>query len=98
LAPTRAAARQLVNHGHITVNGKKISVPSYILSVGDEVYYKEKSKKKEFSKINLEQSKKQKTPAWLTKLAAGGKVKSEPTRNMIDRGINEQLIVEYYSR
>jgi small subunit ribosomal protein S4 len=98
IAPTRHAARQLVSHGHIHVNGKKVSIPSFILSVGDEVRIKPGSAKKEFVKISKEQSKKIKVPSWLEKLASGGKVLSEPSRDMMDRGINEQLIIEYYSR
>lgn len=98
VAPTRTAARQMVNHGHVMVNGKKVSIPSYLVQVGDEIYLKERSKKKEFTKIFESQSKNRKTPLWLSKLSAGGKVKSEPTRDMIDQGINEQLVVEFYSR
>jgi small subunit ribosomal protein S4 len=98
LTPTRTAARQLVNHGHITVNGNKIDISSYIVKVGDEILVKATSGKKEFIKIFEEQSKKMKTPSWLQKLKQGGKVVSEPKREMIDKGINEQLIVEFYSR
>lgn len=98
LAPSRMAARQLVTHGHITVNSKKVNIPSYIVRVGDEIYLKESSKKKEFSKIFAEQSRKSRLPGWLSKLAGGGKVKMAPTRDMADKAINEQLIVEYYSR
>jgi small subunit ribosomal protein S4 len=98
LAPTRNAARQLVNHGHITVNNKKVTIPSYIVSVDDEIYLKKKTQKREFSKIFADATKKNKIPGWLSKLASGGKVKMEPAREMIDPGINEQLIVEYYSR
>lgn len=98
IAPTRAAARQLVNHGHIRVNGEKVDIPSYIVEVGDEIYVKPSTKKREFIKIFAEQSKTMKTPKWLGKLAGGGKVKAEPKREMIDKGINEQLIIEFYSR
>ncbi|MDD3647365.1 MAG: 30S ribosomal protein S4 [Candidatus Dojkabacteria bacterium] len=98
LAPTRSAARQLVNHGHITVNGKKVSIPSYIGKVGDEIYLKTQSQKKEFTKILAEGSKKTKVPAWLSRLAGGGRIKMEPSREMIDKGINEGYVVEYYSR
>lgn len=98
LALTRRAARQLVNHGHVTVNGGKVDIPSYITKVGDEVYLKPGSQKKEFAKILAEEAKKYKTPSWLDKLANGGKVKMEPAREMIDKGINENYVVEYYSR
>jgi small subunit ribosomal protein S4 len=98
LASTRSAARQLVSHGHITVNGRKVNIPSYIVKVGDEIYLKEGLKKKEFAKILIDESKKVSTPKWLKKLAGGGKVEMEPDRKMIDAGINEQYIVEFYSR
>lgn len=98
LAPTRNAARQLVNHGHVTVNGEKVDIPSYTVSVGDEIYLKDQTKKREFTKILAEDAKKVQTPKWLRKLPNGGKVVAEPSREMIDPGITEQLIVEYYSR
>ena len=98
LASTRNAARQLVNHGHITVNDDKVDIPSYIVEVGDEVRIKKNSRKKEFVKVLEEESKRRKIPRWLERLPLGGKVKAEPTRNDIDKGINEQLIIEYYSR
>jgi len=98
LGPTRTAARQFINHGHITVNGEKVSIPSYTISIGDEIYFSPKSQKKEFVKIIQSDAKKIKSPSWLKKLPDGGKVVSEPTREMIDPGINEQFIVEYYSR
>ncbi len=98
LAVSRMQARQMVRHGHVVVNGSKIDIPSYILKVGDEIYLKEKVKKSEFGKMIIEDSKKVKTPRWLMKLAGGGKIVSEPKREMMDRGINEQLIVEFYSR
>ncbi|MBU0976450.1 MAG: 30S ribosomal protein S4 [Patescibacteria group bacterium] len=98
LAPTKRAARQLVTHGHIDVNGKKVDIPSFITSVGDEIYLKSKSQKKEFAKILSDGAKKVTSPAWLSKLASGGKVKMEPSREMIDKGINESYVVEFYSR
>jgi small subunit ribosomal protein S4 len=98
LAPTRSSARQIVTHGHIKVNDKKVNIPSYIVKIGDEIRLKESITKKDFVKINLEYSKRIKTPRWLSRLQNGGKVIMEPAREMIDRGINEQLIVEFYSR
>ncbi len=98
LTPTRNAARQLVNHGHIKVNGEKVDIPSYIVKVGDEIRVRPSTKKKEFIKIFQEQAKKNNVKKWLNKLESGGKVVMEPSRDMIDKGINEQLIIEYYSR
>lgn len=98
LAETRDAARQLVSHGHITVNSKKVNIPSFIVSVGDEISLSKRILAKESTKFLLEAFKKAKTPKWLSKLSYGGKVTMIPTREMMDQGINEQLIVEFYSK
>ncbi len=91
LAPSRAAARQAVTHGKISVNGKKMSIPSYVVSVGDKVEVRDNS----FLPIPVSALK---TPGWLKKKAKAGEIASEPTRDMIDDGINENLIIEFYSR
>ena len=91
LAPSRAAARQAVTHGKISVNGKKMSIPSYVVSVGDKVEVRDNK----FLPIPVSALK---TPGWLKKKARAGEIVSEPTRDMIDDGINENLIIEYYSR
>ena len=98
LAPTRSAARQYVNHGHITVNGEKVDIPSYIVTVGDEVYFSKRARKKDFAKVLIQEAKSTSVPNWLQKLSGGGKVKAEPAREAIDPGINERYIVELYSR
>lgn len=98
ITPTRNAGRQLVTHGHIEINGKKVDIPSYIVKVGDEISLKSNTKKKEFVKIFAEQAKRNKVPQWLEKLPGGGKIGMEPSREMIDKGINEQFIIEFYSR
>lgn len=98
LAPSRPAARQLVAHGHISVNKKKVDIPSYTVSVGDSVEVRERSQSKEFVKVNIESTKKDKVPAWLNKLKWGGEIKSDPSRDSIDPGVKEQLIVEFYSK
>ena len=98
IAPTRRAARQLVTHNHITVNGKNINIPSYALKVGDIVSVRERSKSLEVisNSIASNQSKME----WLefnseTKL---GKVISAPERIQIPENIKEQVIVELYSK
>ncbi len=98
IAPTRRAARQLVTHNHITVNGKNINIPSYALKVGDIVSVRERSKSLEVisNSIVSNQSKME----WLefnseTKL---GKVLSVPERIQIPENIKEQVIVELYSK
>ena len=98
LASSRKEARQLVTHGHFTVNGKKADIPSMQLKAGDVVAVKEKStsspKFKEIKEMTIS------TPAWVTidtqKLE--GKVLAMPTREQIDTPVAEHLIVELYSK
>ena len=97
-ATTRRAARQLVNHGHITVNGKKVNIPSYRVKIGDVISLKESSmnhtgveialanKPKRVDFINYDESKKQATYV------------RYPERSELNADINESLIVEFYSR
>ncbi|NMB56966.1 30S ribosomal protein S4 [Candidatus Beckwithbacteria bacterium] len=96
-APTRAAARQFVTHGHVLVNGKKNSIPSYQVRIGDIITITEKIAQNPVVK-ELSQNKNAKIPAWIERKALVGKIIREPEREEIDAGINEQLIVEYYSR
>jgi small subunit ribosomal protein S4 len=99
-AASRPQARMLVTHGHFNVNGRRTDVPSMVLSPGDEIAVREGSKKRTFFK-NLKEEAENRTPVeWidrdLDKLA--GKVIRLPERSEIDGNLNEQLIVEYYSR
>ena len=96
-APTRRAARQIVAHGHVKVNGAKINIPSYLVKV-DEVIALDDAAQKIPSSAELIKDQKYTPPTWLERKAAVGKVVSQPTRDHIDMDINEQLIVEYYSR
>ncbi len=91
LAPSRPAARQLVTHGHVLVNEKKLSIPSYPVSIGQTVRIKTDS-------LATTRAPGLKTPTWLKSLPKGGEVISEPSRDMIDEGIRENLIIEFYSR
>ncbi|MBE0573663.1 30S ribosomal protein S4 [Candidatus Dojkabacteria bacterium] len=95
-AATRAMARQLVTHGHITLNGKKHNIPSTILKPGDEIVLKDSI----MTKVNeiLAQNKNYNPPAWVERLDKGGKVVAEPTRDEMDSSIKERLIIELYSR
>jgi len=95
---TRDQARQMVSHGHIRVNGKKLNIPSYTVVVGDEITVKGTDKKESWVSIVRESNKGNKVPGWLSSSKDGGEVKSVPTREMIDPSIREQLIVEFYSR
>ncbi len=101
LAATRREARQLVNHGHFTVNGKKVNIPSYIVNVGDEIEVKESSRTSVvFTRLNDADMLITETPAWLErdKEAFKGKVVRLPLREDIDFPVEEHLIVELYSK
>ncbi|KXK26204.1 MAG: 30S ribosomal protein S4 [candidate division WS6 bacterium OLB20] len=94
LAKTRNQARQFVTHGHITVNGQKVDIPSAQVSVGDEISYSARMAKSDIAKLIKAENKGMQIPQWLL----GGQVKSVPTRDMMDQSIREQLIIELYSR
>jgi len=100
LAPSHHAGRQLVRHGHIQVNGRKVNIPSFQVKAGDEVKVRDKSKKLAMVLTTLESRKGQEPPEWLSLDAAAlaGRVLSIPTRGSITVPINEQLIVEFYSK
>jgi len=92
LATSRSAARQIVNHGHILVNGKKVSIPSYRLKVGDVIIPKNTDRFKELSlNSNI---------GWVSVDAkkVAMTINSLPTREQIDTPVNESLVIEYYSR
>ncbi len=98
LGASRAQARQIVNHTHITVNGKKVNIPSYQVKVGDVIAVKEKSAKSElFAAIKESRVI---VPKWLEFDAAKltGKVVALPARDDIDLTIAENLIIEFYSK
>jgi len=96
-APTRRAARQLVSHGNVMVNGKKLSIPSYQVSVDDVVSLSTRATNIPYIKTLLE-DKEYSLPTWLSRKAAAGKVTRLPERDDVSSTINEQLIVEFYSR
>jgi small subunit ribosomal protein S4 len=99
-AATRSDARQLVRHKHVLVNGKPVSIPSYLLKPGDVVSIREKSRNQTRITTALEGVERRGVPEWLEldKAAFAGKVRSAPVREAITLPIKEQLIVEYYSR
>jgi small subunit ribosomal protein S4 len=98
IAPTRRAARQLVSHKHIVVNGEVINIPSYTLQSGDEVSIREKSKSLEAIQSSLTTNNKKYD--WLdwNSASLSGKLLNWPSRDMIPENIKEQLIVELYSK
>ena len=97
IGKSRNQARQLVTHGHLRVNGKKVDIPSYRLAEGDVIQVQEETRKLEEVKDGIEN---RKTPDWLSFDAEKfeGKLIGLPKREDIDQDINEQLIVEFYSR
>ncbi len=98
IAPTRSGARQLVGHRHITINGKVVNIPSYILKAGDVVGVRERSKTLEVINNALSGSSNQYPWMDFDKTAMTGKFISIPERAQIPENIKEQLIVELYSK
>ena len=99
VAPTRAAARQLVLHGHFTVNGRKVNITSYLVKSGDVVALKEGSRSLDKFKGSLEANSSRVVPKWLEMDQNNvAKVIAEPAREDIDLPIEEHLIVELYSK
>ncbi|MBP5236465.1 MAG: 30S ribosomal protein S4 [Clostridia bacterium] len=100
LASTRREARQLVNHAHFTVNGKKVNIPSFLVKPGDVVAVKEKSRSSEKFKALAESLDTRIIPKWLdmNKETLSAKVISLASRDEIDYEVDEQLIVELYSK
>lgn len=98
LCPSRSQARQLVTHGHILVNSRKVNIPSFSVKVGDVVKVKEGMAAK--VKANLEKLGEKQSPKWLSlnEGALEGKVESLPKREEISEPITESMIVEFYSR
>ncbi len=98
LATSRPQARQLVRHGHFMVNGKKVDIPSYSLRAGDVVTIKSTSTKNATILHAMEEVKGRGVPGWLTFDGETGKIMSLPTREQINLPVQEQLIVELYSK
>ncbi len=100
LAKTRAAARQFVNHGHVRVNGHKLDVASYNVRAGDEIEVKNTPASRQMATRQLEENRIRTVPGWLSLNPEAFKaaVVRLPTREEMEQGINEQLIVEFYSR
>ena len=100
LANTRRESRQIVNHGHILVNGKRVDIPSYRVKVGDVITLKEKSLNSERMKTIIETNSSRAIPKWLDmdRNTVTGKVIALAQRDDIDFEVEEHLIVELYSR
>jgi len=100
LADSRAAARQLVQHGHFTVNGRKTNIPSFLVRPNDVVGVRPESRRAKYFKERKDLLGKRAVPAWLSldEETMDGRVLVLPTRQEIDVPVQEQLIVEFYSR
>ena len=99
-ARTRREARQIVDHKHVLVNGKRVNIPSYLIKAGDVIEIREKSKGDTRYKLILEVTAGRLVPAWLDvdQEALKGTVKALPAREEIDVPVDEMLIVELYSK
>ena len=100
-AMTRREARQLVTHGHFTVNGQRVDIPSFLVKVGDVIEVREKSRSSvKFKRLLGEDAIQVNVPKWLdhAKNTLQGKVVAMPTRDDIDFPVEEHLIVELYSK
>jgi len=99
-AESRRQARQLVLHGHFTVNGRNTNIPSYLMRLGDVIAWKESSKQKDFFKALTEDIPKRPVPQWLALdiSTMTGRVSRLPIQEDLESAIETRLIVEYYSR
>lgn len=99
-ANSRNQARQLVRHNHVLINGKKVNIPSYLVSVGEEITLKEKSQKNPAVNESIEAVARRGVPSWLTADHTNykGTVKTMPVREELTLPIQEQLVVELYSK
>ena len=100
LAPSRRSARQFVLHGHVRVNGRKVNVPSYKVKPGETVQARDVKRSRDFSKAHLDAAESRGWPVWMTVDKAEFKavIDHVPTREEIAPVVNEQLIVELYSK
>ncbi len=96
-APTRAMARQLTSHGHVQINGQRVNIPSYQVRVDQQISLDTRGQNIPVVKTRLE-DRELPLPTWLSRQGAVGQVIRLPIRPDIDSPVNEQLIVEFYSR
>ena len=97
---SRSAARELVRHGHLTVNGRKVNIPSFLVKIGDEIIVNEKSQKNPEVRMAVDAKSGVGTVDWLEldPKKYQGRVLDIPSRDQIPSPVNEQLIVNFYSR
>ncbi len=99
-ADSRAQARQLVSHGHFSVNGRRLKAPSYLVKPDDQIQVREASRRRTYFKDRAEDLDEGAAPEWLTldPRTMSGRVLREPSSDELESTLSEQLIVEYYSR
>lgn len=99
-ANSRNDARQLIVHGHVNVNGKRVSVPGYLANIGDEIASRGKEKSQKRARTRLEETKAKQLPSWISAEAGTltGKIVSLPTRDDVSIPVQEQLIIELLSK
>jgi len=98
LASSRDQARQLVNHGHVWVNGRRVDIPSFLVKPGDAIEFKENSRGKKGVKAIVEENSKSDVPEWLERTNGQLRVLEQPITDEIQQDLKMNLIVEYYSR
>lgn len=99
-APSRAAARQLVSHGHLLINGKKVNIPSYLVTPGEAIEFRQRSKNMAAVTDSLNKAPESRIPTWIQVDKANQKAVflSIPERVDVQEPFNEQLVVELYSK
>lgn len=99
-AKSRQAARQFVNHGHIRVNGHKVDIASFTVKAGDEIEVRGSTSSRQLATRNLDETRLRVVPGWMSlqEDALRATINRLPNRDEIDPGVNEQLVVEFYSR
>lgn len=95
---SRNQGRQLVSHGHVQVNGKKVNIPSYLVKTGEVVSLDSKAANFIIVQESIDFNKDSELPSWLERKGTVVKIMSEPSRDQITEPVDEQLIVEFYSR
>jgi len=100
LSPTRRSARQMISHKHFLVNSKVVNIPSYVLSPGDTIQVRERSRKNDIFQSSMRRIKGDNPTSWLTldKSKLTGIINETPDRGQIPETVNEQLVVELYSK
>lgn len=97
-APTRASARQLVSHGHVMVNGKKLTIPSYILNIGEKIELSDSKATKIPYIVQYREQNSAIIPEWLKIAKNSGSLEELPSSTIIEQQVNMRLVIEFYSR